>query len=180
MNSRIPKPRIGLDTQCFSYLLDAVAGIEEPTDLLAEERKALIRTWFYPPTTFFLPKTVVTECAEIRQVERKEFHLSFIRTLFLDMPIQNPAKVETRVTQLLPIHRKEKDCRVLAESEDIYLTVLLTYDRKFMQRLSGETNGVSLCTPANYWASLGISRGAPPKTVPYHSNPLSQQSWWQW
>ena len=37
---------VGLDSQCLSYLLDGIAGISEPTDALAEEKKALLRTWF--------------------------------------------------------------------------------------------------------------------------------------
>lgn len=75
------EPRVGLDSQCLSYLIDAVAGIEEPTDPLAEERKALIRVWFYTPETYYVLETVAKEVSAIRAVERREFHEDFVRPL---------------------------------------------------------------------------------------------------
>lgn len=35
------KPAVGLDSQCLSYVLDALAGIKEPTDSLAERKSRL-------------------------------------------------------------------------------------------------------------------------------------------
>ena len=56
---------VGLDSQCFSYLLDALEGVSEPTDALADERKALVRTYFYSPGTFSLLPQVRAECDRI-------------------------------------------------------------------------------------------------------------------
>jgi uncharacterized membrane protein len=66
--------KVGLDSQCLSYLLDAIAGVEEPTDRLADERKALLRVWFYTSTTFYVSATVEAECARIRNVDSLERH----------------------------------------------------------------------------------------------------------
>lgn len=85
---------IGLDSQCLSYLLDSIAGINEPQDALAEEKKALLRIWFYQPGTFILGETVISEVAKIRNLERREFHHDFIRTLFLDYPVRDLATVK--------------------------------------------------------------------------------------
>lgn len=180
MARQLSLPRIGLDTQCFSYLLDAIGGIDEPIDPLADERKALIRCWFYLPETFYLPTTVVAECQAIRNEGRKELHESFIRTLFLDLSIQNHAAVEARVSELLGAHPSEKDRRVLAEAEDLNLAVLLTYDHDFLSHLSSVPKTVRISKPSTYWASVGVPRGAKPRMVPHPTNPLSQQSWWRW
>ncbi len=52
-------PHVGLDSQCLSYLLDGIVGVSEPTDSLAEEKKALLRSWFYKPGTFILSETAI-------------------------------------------------------------------------------------------------------------------------
>lgn len=174
------EPKVGLDSQCFSYLLDAIDGIEEPTDQLAQERKALIRAWLYMPGTFYLPETVVAECAKIRRAERRELHDSFRQTLFLDLPVQNRAGVESRTKFLLRFHPRQNDCRVLAEAEDLGLDTLLTYDWDFRQRLAPKSTAVAVTTPGDYWARLGVAKGSSPKTTPHKTNPLSKQSWWRW
>lgn len=65
---------IGLDSQCLSYLLDGIAGITEPLDALAKEKKAILRIWFYQPGSFILGETVISEVAKIRNLDRREFH----------------------------------------------------------------------------------------------------------
>jgi hypothetical protein len=172
---------VGIDSQCLSYLLDAIAGIGEPTDRLADERKALIRVWFYTPETYFVTSTVVEECEKIRNAERRAFHRSFIDTLFADPPIQDSKFIKVRASALLLAHPdKTSDCRVLAESEEMGLNVLLSYDQQFLRRLEKASPSVRLITPSAYWASLGIPCGAKPCTVPHHTNPLSTQTWWRW
>ncbi|MFH1674448.1 MAG: type II toxin-antitoxin system VapC family toxin [Pseudomonadota bacterium] len=174
------EPKVGLDSQCLSYLLDAINGIGEPTDELADERKALIRVWFYTPGTFYLSETVVAECGRIRNISRRELHESFVQVLFLDPPVQYRVLVGSRVSALLAIHPMANDCRVLAEAEDLELDALLTYDKTFLQRLAPASLTVALVTPAVYWARLGIPKGARPETVPHNRNPLSKESWWRW
>lgn len=170
---------VGLDSQCFSYLLDALSNLQEPTDALAEERKALVRIWFYRDV-FYLSETVVSECARIRQIDRRELHENWRQVLFLDPPIQNRAEVDARTSYLLQFHPKENDCRVLAEAEDIGLDALLTYDRNFRNRLGSKSGTVKVTSPSEYWASLGVLKGAQPRMVPRYDNPLSKQSWWVW
>lgn len=171
---------VGLDSQCLSYLLDAIAGISEPIDPLAEEKKALLRSWFYRPGTFILTETVVSEVSETRNVERREFHESFIRTLFLDYPVRNLTTVQTRAAELEMHHPKPNDCRILAEAEELKLDIMLTYDHNFWRRLRPFACATKLMKPSFYWANLGILKDAAPTTVPHPTNPLSEQSWWRW
>lgn len=174
------RPRVGLDSQCLSYLLDAIVGISEPTDLIAEEKKALTRSWFYKPGTFVLTETVISEVSRIRNVDRREFHESFIRTLFLDYPVRDLAAVRMRAAQFEVYHQKPCDCRILAEAEELSLDFLLTYDHEFWKRLSMVSDKTKLMKPLAYWASCGIPKDSEPVTVPHHTNPLSVQSWWRW
>ena len=174
------RPGVGLDTQCYTYLLDAVVGIEEPTDPLAEQRKALIRSWFYNRDVYFLTETVVAECDAIKDSARREAHSRFKEPLFNHPPTSNAVQVQARTAVLFKQHRKEKDCRVLAEAEDLCLTYLLTFDGNFRKRLGHPTTQVMLMTPSEYWARLAIPKGAAPKLAPEALNPLSMQTWWRW
>lgn len=177
---RVRDPQIGLDSQCLSYLLDAIAGIDEPKDSLASEKKALLRSWFYKPGTFTLTETVISEVGRIPNAERREFHESFIRTLFLNYPVRNLTAVQSRADQFQKTHPKQRDCRILAEAEELGLDIVLTYDHDFWKRLHGLSPTTKLIKPSAYWAGLNVPRGAEPKTVPHHTNPLSQQPWWRW
>jgi predicted nucleic-acid-binding protein len=171
---------VGLDSQCLSYLLDGIAGIDEPTDSLAEEKKALLRSWFYKPGTFVLTETVISEVGQIRNVDRREFHNSFINTLFQDYPVQDLNAVQARAAEFESKHPKPSDCRILAEAEELGLDFVLTYDQNFWKRLSNASRTTKLMKPSAYWAALGIAKGEKPVTVPHPTNPLSHQSWWRW
>jgi predicted nucleic acid-binding protein len=165
----------------LSYLLDAIAGVLEPTDTLALERKALVRSWFYlQEGTFFITETVMKEVVEMRACDRRDFHESFVMTLFNDYPVGNADAVARRARDFKAIHREINDCHILAESEELGIDVLLTYDNDFRRRLANVSPTVRIMTPCLYWDSLGIPRGALPRTVPHHSNPLSAQTWWRW
>src|SRR3989344_2530984 len=156
------KYNVGLDSQCLSYLLDAIKDVEEPTNPQSDEKKALLRTWFYQPGTFIVPETVVLECANIRNMDRREFHDGFIRTLFLNYPVRDTVSVEARANHLMSLHSKVNDCRILAEAEDLGLHALLTYDRDFLRRLGRASEIVSVMAPSGYWSGLRILRGARP------------------
>ncbi len=101
-------PRVGLDSQCLSYLLDAMFGVTEPTDTLANEKKALIRIWFYTPETYYASETVVSEAKAIQEPVRRELHEGSLRVLFLDPPLQDRASVEARTVQLAASHQKNE------------------------------------------------------------------------
>ena len=176
---RTNAPHVALDSQCLSYLLDGIAGISEPTDSLAEEKKALLRSWFYKPGTFILTETVISEVGRIRNLDRREFHESFVRTLFLDYPVRDLAAVQARAAEFEVHHPKPSDCRILAEAEELGLDLVLTYDHDFLKRLSTASGTTKLRKPSAYWTTLGIPKGVKPVTVPHHTNPLSGQSWWR-
>ena len=181
MTQHMSSLRVGLDSQCLSYLLDAISEVNEPIDPLALERIALIRSWFYlEEGTLFITETVMKEVAKMRASDRRDFHESFVRTLFHDYPVGNVDAVVTRALYFKSIHPEPNDCRILAESEELGIDVLLTYDRNFIRRLTTVSSTVRLMTPCSYWDSLRIPRGALPKTVPHHTNPLSTQTWWRW
>jgi hypothetical protein len=148
--------------------------------LLAEEKKSLLRSWFYRRGTFVLTETVISETSKIRNIERRNFHESFISTLFLEYSVRDPAAVQARTAQFEAYHPNPDDCRILAEAEELRLDFVLTYDHKFWKRLSNVSGTTKLLKPSDYWISLGIPKGANPVTVPHHTNPLSVQSWWRW
>ena len=174
------KKHVGLDSQCLSYLLDGIEGIEEPKDPLADEKKALLRSWFYMPGTFILTETVISEVSNIRNSDRREFHEGFIRTLFLDYTARDKNKVEVRAKQFEIKHPKRNDCLILSEAEELGLDFMLTYDDKFWKRLNNASSTTKLIKPTEYWAYLDIKKGAKPVTIPHNTNPLSIESWWVW
>lgn len=171
---------VGIDSQCLSYLIDAFEGIEEPKDPLAEERIALARVFFYSHFAQCVTPTVVAECMEIVSDERRETHQSWIRTQFSECRIVNPLRVDERTKEFFAFHRKHNDCQILAEAEDSGLSVLLTYDSRFLSKLSSKSTLVRLSRPSQFWAGLEIPRGTEPKWTPYHGNPLGKQQWWLW
>lgn len=178
---RLNRPHVGLDSQCLSFLLDGIDGISEPTDLV-EEKKALLRVWFYRPaaySTYILTQTVMTEVSEIRGRERRELYEGYVRTLFLDYPVHDLAAVQSRADHFFAYHHKPADCRILAEAEELGLDIFLTYDHKFWKRLASASDTTKLVKPSSYWASLDIPKGAKPTTAPDSTNPLSGQSWWR-
>jgi rRNA-processing protein FCF1 len=172
--------RVGLDSQCLSYLVDCIEGISEPTGRLAGEKKSLLRSWWYVPGTFTIPETVISEVAKIQNIDRRKFHENFFQTLFLDYPVRDLAAVQARAKQFEVYHPDPCDCRILAEAEELHLDYVLTYDRKFLKRLSTVSSTTKLSKPSSYWISLGIPKGAKTVTEPSPTNPLSKETWWRW
>lgn len=172
-------PQIGLDTQCFSYLIDAMMGVDRPVDTLSSQRIALLRIYLYLPGTFWITETVQKECSAIRNPLRVDLHHSFTQSLFGVLSSTNQSAVLTRAAILSSVHTGKNDCQILSEAEDVGHIVLLTFDKKFVKRLSFET-GIKIVEPLQYWTELGIPQGIEPNKVPSFDNPLSKQSWWRW
>lgn len=177
---RARNPQIGLDSQCLSYMLDAIEGIDEPTDSLASEKKALLRSWVYKPGTFTLTETVMSEVGRISNIERRKLHESFIGTHFIASHVRDHTAIQARAGQFQLKHPPPNNCRILAEAEELGLDIVLTYDDNFWKRLHAESPTTKLMKPSAYWLGLRIPRGAEPITVPLNTNPLSQQTWWLW
>jgi hypothetical protein len=67
---------VGVDSQCLSYLIDALQGIENPRGPLAAEQIVLVRIFLYTRCGPAVTPMVVNETAQIRSVERSKLHLS--------------------------------------------------------------------------------------------------------
>ena len=172
--------QVGVDSQCLSYVIDAMASKFRPTQAVESQQLALIRLFFYLPETFWVTPTVMAECAMIRNVELAELHKSFINIQCEEFPLKDPQIVRLRASFLQKHHSGINDCLILAEAEDAGHNVLLTFDSDFINHLSPHANGVTLVRPVDYWGSLAIPRGVRPNKVPHPTNPLSSQNWWHW
>ena len=171
--------QVGLDSQCLSYLIDAWRFGRDPVGSLAAEQLSLTRLFFYLPDTLWTTRTVVDECARIREEDRAALHKSFIAVLFGELPLRSPSDVDRRSDCLATLHSGEGDRRIVAEAEDVGHTHLLTNDRDFIAHLSSATR-ISVLRPSEAWASLAPNRGARPNKVPEASNPLAREIWWHW
>jgi hypothetical protein len=69
---------------------------------------------------------------------------------------------------------------VLAEAEDVKHNHLITFDTKFINRLSVHSDSVNLSSASGYWRSLAIPKGSKPIIIPNSTNPLSEQDFWRW
>lgn len=168
-----------VDSNCLSYVVDAMWAVSPPTDQLAGERVALLRIYLYAAATLWTVPTVKQEFERIRDAERLANHRAATSVLFGVRPLQRPDAVASRAAGLLKLHQKPADCRIVAEVEDVGGRVLLTFDGDLVRRIKGHTP-LKLRTPSQFWGELAIPRGAKPRTVPAPENPLAGQTWWRW
>jgi hypothetical protein len=172
--------RVGLDSNCLSYLIDAATRASAGSTPVSVEGTALLRILFYVPGRFFVTDTVAEECRDIRNPEKLAIHTSFTSYTYWGIPINDLVKVSERAKSLSPLHSGDADCLVLAEAEDAELDVLLTYDRNFLKLGAASGTVVKLSRPSEHWASLSIPRSSPLVNRPTQGNPLEGQSWWLW
>lgn len=171
---------VGLDSQCFTYLIDAIQGIGPPTSPPEEEKISLLRIYLFSNSTLFITPTVKTEYLSIRNQEHRESHESFLNVLFDEWPIDDTCAVKLRARNLEKDHNQKNDCMIFAEAENIGMRTLLSYDKEFLRRLRGKSPSLQLVKPSEYWAQLAIPRGMRPNKIPDRRNPLSAQTWWRW
>ena len=150
-----------VDSHCLSYVIDLMEGVPVPSDALAEQRIALARIFFYTPGTLWTTPTVEAEFARIADPTRRANHQRWTNVLFGVRLPSDPEAVKIRAGELENLHRHEGDRMVLAESEAIGLSVLLSFDKRFVRRL-GPHARLPLTTPLSYWNLLAIPRGARP------------------
>lgn len=169
---------VGLDSNCYTFLIEAMVGTYEPTDPLADQRIALFRTFLYRHDCLFLTPTVVKEFKRIPDAKHAEMHNSWT-VLFCETQPIDPPRIDARAKELEAFHKDADDCQILAEAEDAGLETILLFDGEFIRRLSGKSK-VVLIRPAEFWQSLSIPRGSKPRWTPRYDNPLSAQTWWRW
>jgi len=170
---------VALDSNCLSYVIDALEGIGEPEDALAEQKVALVRLFLYTPGTLWTLPTVKREFSRISDPKRRAFHESWTNVLFGVRLLNDPGAVRRRADDLAAIHADEDDRMVLAEAEDIGFASLLSFDGTFIRRLAPHAR-LNLTTPSSCWLALAPPRGTTPCTVPRYDNPLAAQTWWRW
>lgn len=173
---------VSVDSNCLTFLIDSLEGIEKPTDALAEQKIALVRCFYYG-VPLLTTETVRREAENIRDPVRREKHLGWMRTHFGTVPLQAlPGQISQRANYFQRFHsnaRDRKDCTALSEAEAAQFAILLSYDDRFVRQLSGKSK-VRLMKPVPFWTSFNIPKGTPPKWKPAHLNPLITQSWWYW
>ena len=124
---------ITLDSQCLSFLIDALEAVARPTDSLADQRIVLAHLYFYTPGALWVTPTVKEEFERIKDAARRDSHQSWTSALFGVRAVNDPAAVECQAAYLEQFHAgKRNDCTVLAEAEDIGFAALLSYDHKFV------------------------------------------------
>lgn len=170
---------VGLDSQCLSYLIEAMSVTAAPTGNLAPEKLALFRCFLYRPGGLHITPTVTAEWERIGNPDRLALHRSYSETLFGQTQPISQSQIDTRTLELQKFHLDADDCRILAEAEDASLSVLLTFDSRFIKHLQSHTT-IALTRPADFWVSLSIPHGSSPNIKPRLENPLSREEWWRW
>jgi len=174
---------VAIDSNCLTYLVDAMYSCERPIDDLADQKIALLRIYLYRDEILYISSTVQSEYRKIRDASNKERHEGISNILLGDVPKSNPKTIEDRFCFYTNFHKgkkNKKDCRILAESELGDCQYLLTYDFKYLSRLKEKTEIIKMKTPVEFWSSLNIPKGAKPVRTPHPTNPLSNQTWWIW
>lgn len=172
--------RVGLDSNCLSYLIRVASDGHAASALLFVEAVALVRLWFYALGRFYVTATVARECSQIPVAGMNSLHQSFTSHTYWGVPLRDRQLVNKRVTALRSMHDGEGDCAVLAEAEDANFDVLLTCDKKLLRRKNFFHSTVALRRPTEFWDQLKVPRGIRPVVRPAPGNPLEAQVWWQW
>jgi hypothetical protein len=91
---------LGLDSNCLSYVIEAMEGVAEPTDDLAEQKLALVRLYIYTPGTLWTMPRVKEEFSRILEPVRRARHESWTNVLFGVRPLNKPEAVTERAAEL--------------------------------------------------------------------------------
>jgi len=146
---------------------------------LAEERVCLLRIILYGGITYHVLPTVREEYSFINDEAWRKEHEDITIVLCLDHWDFDQSKIEPRKQYFFNYHGEAKDCQILAEAEAAGMDVLLSCDKDFIKRLGKRARKVRIMKPTDFWCLLKIPPGATPIWRPSPSNPLSQQTWWQ-
>lgn len=139
----------------------------------------MIRAFLYGARGLHLTPTVTAEYQAIRNDERRAAHARAACILLVEGSWQLDKEVLTaRASDLQRQHDKAGDCHIVAESEAVGFTHLLTCDGDLIDNL-GAMASVKVERPTTYWSPLGVTPGAHPIWSPHGSNPLTAVSWWR-
>jgi hypothetical protein len=173
---------IAFDSNVLTFFLDANRGAyaAAPGDPLRDERIAAFRLFLFCRP--FIVRTVTAEAARIGNDPKLREHMAFIGTNFAEcVPDDDQIEaIEQRARELDPHHPGQTDdCRILAETENCGVPILVTFDTRFQKRLSAHTR-ISIQTPVECWDSLAIPRGTTSQWSPAPGHPLANETWWRW
>ncbi|MCX5888600.1 MAG: type II toxin-antitoxin system VapC family toxin [Deltaproteobacteria bacterium] len=173
------QPKIAIDSNLITYLLEAMSpGYDPLSDQLSNERRAMIRIALYIHYKIYVLPTVKAEYNRIPDRMKRLEHegQTILNTRQWKFDDQ---RVEERKKDFLLYHKnKEADCRILAEAEYVKMNILLSYDKKFIEKLNLKANGLEIIRPTEYWDRMDVSPMAQPKRRPVPSTPLWQLRWW--
>lgn len=147
--------------------------------VLVIERISMLRIFLYSGFPFYVLPQVINEYKKIPKYEWRDIHNSTVGALLDEAEIGSDThKVYQRKMELLLLHRKDKDCQILAEAELFGISSLLTRDDDFIKKLSSYTT-IRILYPSEFWKSLNVAPGSQPKIIPAGSNPLYGKTWWR-
>ncbi len=175
-------PTIVLDSNCFTYFVDAMTDISTPIGNDAEQKIAVVHLYFFLEDTLYVSPTVKLEYAAIRNDSRRTQHQSFNESLISEIPPWelNKSTVDRRAAELEQFHSKIDDCRIVAEAEQYGADFLATNDGDLIKRLSPHVKKLCLMRPSEIRKTLQIRRGSKPKKLPERTSPLAKETWWSY
>lgn len=176
------KKLIGIDSQCITYLIQGLSNEYCPFDLLSDEKRALVRIFFYYYIPFYVPETVERECKRIADEKKCYIHQSLIDCSLFQMPPVDSKDLINLANNFFEHHKGKKtldDCKILAECELGGLDILLTLDTEILTRLKTQTKKISIMKPNKFWEQLNIPLGTKPFSVPLSGHPLENATWWR-
>ena len=170
-----------MPSRCLLRQLIPISNPRADSVELAEEKKAILRAFLYKRIAYYIGPTVEAEYKKIKINEKYQAHVSFCDILLLGGPWQlNSPSLKQRTQTLRSYHSGQKDCDILAESEEMGLDLLLTNDKNFLKHLGHVSKAITIVRPSQFWASLEVPQGTAPAWRPTDSNPLLQKTWWHW
>ena len=81
---------VAIDSNCLTYLVDAMYSCEPPTDDLGDQKIALLRTYLYRKEILYISSTVQSEYQKIKDALNKERHEGISTIVLGEVPASNP------------------------------------------------------------------------------------------
>lgn len=175
--------KVSIDSNALSYLVDAMSNCKMPVGQQADEKIALLRSYFYRDDILYVSPTVKAEYGKIKDEKKRRDHQEITDILLGDLFVSDHGLIKTRTKEYNKYHsgkKNEKDCKILAESEIGGCNLILTYDQDFYKKLHDKTHSIKIMKPSDFWVSLRIPADSKPVIVPHPTNPLFKETWWKW